>query len=361
MKFPAAATNTPKIYRAPNIRQPYRLLLSLQITQISFISRLGCIELAAHESVHTPTNQSTMSSQSTYYNMEPDRTPTSSAPPAPAPAPSALPPSLPSRPGPASGSHPDAARDGTPGHSNDHSKDPGLPAFILPKLRLQFADLANPASSTFLTSYANPGAMIQRACSNVLHQLYSPNPDSPSPSPSPSLVVPPTRSVTLILRSMNGVAYTTDMELDRDHKEIHFSLDYIAEVAGGGASPERVASEIEGVVTHELVHCLQYSNGCPGGLVEGVADWVRLRCGLAPPHWKRSLDGKWDMGYQNTAYFLEYLEWRFGQGTVRRLNEKLRLVEYDERSFWVELVGWPVERLWEDYCAQFKGRPEDSC
>lgn len=148
---------------------------------------------------------------------------------------------------------------------------------------------------------------------------------------------------------MGGVAYTTGMELDNDHKEIHLSLDYIAKV-----DSTRVRDEIEGVITHELVHCLQYTNGCPEGLVEGVADWVRLRCGLAPPHWKRDVSGKWNRGYQNTAFFLQYLEDRFGSGTVQMLNDKLRVERYEECTFWTDLVGWPIDRLWEDYRTEFK-------
>ena len=46
------------------------------------------------------------------------------------------------------------------------------------------------------------------------------------------------------------------------------------------------------------MHCWQY-NGlgtCPGGLIEGIADYVRLKDDLAPPHWTRG--GKhWDEGY----------------------------------------------------------------
>lgn len=56
------------------------------------------------------------------------------------------------------------------------------------------------------------------------------------------------RSVTLVLRSMGGIAYTTGSELDDDHKEIHFSTDYI-----GGLSADRVKHEILGVVRHEMV------------------------------------------------------------------------------------------------------------
>ena len=92
---------------------------------------------------------------------------------------------------------------------------------------------------------------------------------------------------------MGGVAYTTGTDLDNDHKELHFSLNYIAN--NGGVSRD----EILGVICHELVHCFQWAaNGtCPGGLIEGVADWVRLRAGLGAKHWKREAGGKWDGGY----------------------------------------------------------------
>jgi hypothetical protein len=41
------------------------------------------------------------------------------------------------------------------------------------------------------------------------------------------------------------------------------------------------------------VHCYQWDaeGTCPGGLIEGVADWVRLNCDLSPPHWKKEVDG----------------------------------------------------------------------
>jgi len=59
---------------------------------------------------------------------------------------------------------------------------------------------------------------------------------------------------------------------------------------------------------------------------------------------------EWDRGYQQTAYFLDYIESRYGEGTVRRINEKLRLHKYKAKPFWTELVGRPVEQLWGDYC-----------
>ena len=164
--------------------------------------------------------------------------------------------------------------------------------------------------------------------------------------------MPNTRSVTLIVRPMDGVAYTTGIDLDPEqHKEIHFSSEYIASI-----SPSRRSHEIEGVIVHELVHCYQHNGHghAPGGLIEGVADWVRLGAGLAPPHWRRGeeVKGKWDAGYQHTAYFLQYLEERFGEGTVRRLNEGLRTAKYEEKTFWTGVLGRPVEQLWEDYKKQ---------
>lgn len=145
---------------------------------------------------------------------------------------------------------------------------------------------------------------------------------------------------------MDGVAYTTGSDLDSDHKEIHFSLGYI-----NGIAASRKKDEIMGVLTHEMVHCYQYNafGTCPGGLTEGIADWVRLNADLSPPHWKKETSGNWDAGYQHTGYFLQYLEERFGVGTVRRMNEKLRIVRYEEKRFWTELIGRPVEQLWGDY------------
>ncbi|KAL2754492.1 hypothetical protein ACRALDRAFT_2043463 [Sodiomyces alcalophilus JCM 7366] len=210
--------------------------------------------------------------------------------------------------------------------------------FPNPKLRLEIRDLNHPGASKFLDA-VNATHALQSAVADVLRLLYV-KPSDPTTTP------PPTRSVTLILRPMGGVAYTTASDLDNDHKEIHFSLDYINNI------PEaRRADEISGVLTHEMVHCYQWNGrgAAPSGLIEGVADWVRLRAGLVPPHWRRETSGPWDRGYQHTAYFLDYLTARFGEDTVRRVNEKLRVDRYDEGRFWMELLGQSVGDLWENY------------
>jgi hypothetical protein len=120
--------------------------------------------------------------------------------------------------------------------------------------------------------------------------------------------------------------------------------------------PESAGEEITGVIRHEMVHCWQ-NNGmgaAPGGLIEGIADWVRLRDGFVPPHWRKEGGGRWDAGYERTAYFLDWMESKFGDGLVRRLNAALE-EKYTE-DMWEGLVGKGVEELWEEYCAEFEMR-----
>ncbi|KAK3400127.1 peptidase of plants and bacteria-domain-containing protein [Sordaria brevicollis] len=239
------------------------------------------------------------------------------------------------------------------GHDDDRDRE-GF-KFPHPKLRLEIRDLNHPGASKFLGA-VNAATILSDAVKNVQRLLYRSAADKHTSCP-------PTRSVTVILRDMGGVAYTTGTDLDSDHKEIHFSLSYIAAHIPS-SPPSRLPAELTGVLTHELVHCYQWDahGTAPGGLIEGIADWVRLNCDLSPPHWKREvkLDDPWDKGYQHTAYFLQYLEGSFGEGTVRRINERLRSTrEYQEDEFWVGLLGQGVKDLWCEYCASVGGDDED--
>ncbi len=219
------------------------------------------------------------------------------------------------------------------------------PKYPKPLLRLELRDLSHSGTRKFLANIDASTALLE-AVECIVDLLYSPHGR-----------LPPTRSVTLILRSMSGVAYTTGKDIDDDHKEIHLSTDYLNHI-----DLSRCKSEMLGVLTHEMVHCWQW-DGCktaPGGLVEGIADWVRLRCGLVPPHWKQDADGDWDAGYQHTAYFLEYLEHRFGCGTVMAINERLCHGEYSEETFWREITGKDVKTLWKDYGRLLRGKKPPS-
>ncbi|KAL2006385.1 hypothetical protein VTN00DRAFT_9053 [Thermoascus crustaceus] len=296
------------------------------------------------------------------------------------------------------GQDPSSARDG---QEDSRGNGPKLPT---PTLRLHLNDLRHPASTAFLSLLPDVTSVLETALSAIIKHLYTPPslPPSAHPQDAPLTAsaaapateekkkqpcitftpsIPPTRSVTLVLRDFSGVAYTTGIDLDNDHKEIHFSLSYIRTWTTRYPDP---VSELAGVLTHELVHCYQHISPPqapdgdgepvprpPGGLIEGIADFVRLKAGLVPPHWKRPTGAedrtdRWDQGYQHTAFFLEWLEdVRVGTGAVGMLNDRLLRVGYvgedDDASmdgdkegdgkegFWKELFGAGVLQLWEEY------------
>lgn len=159
-------------------------------------------------------------------------------------------------------------------------------------------------------------------------------------------------SIVLVLRSMPGCAHTMGSDV---YKEIHLSLDYVQ------SSASRAKDEILGVITHEMVHCFQFNGkgSCPGGLVEGIADWVRLHAGLAPPHWKEGKGGTWDAGYEATGFFLDWVEQTRGRGFVRTLNLTMRDREYEEIIF-KELAGRKVTKLWKLYREHLDGKEESN-
>jgi hypothetical protein len=207
------------------------------------------------------------------------------------------------------------------------------------KARIHLEDVTHEAVHSFVT-LVDLATILPNAIKNVHRHLYK---SSGKP--------PPVRSVTLIVESMDGVAYTTGIKLDNMHKEIHLSLDYIGHFVNDSL---RFRDECIGVIVHEMVHCWQHDcrGSAPGGLIEGIADYVRLKSGLAPPHWKKSKEeagNKWDDGYQHTAYFLEWLEQRFGEGTISRMNDAMDDVRYNEKEFWPRLFDDSVDSLWQKY------------
>lgn len=178
----------------------------------------------------------------------------------------------------------------------------------VPPLHLQVLDLSHPGASRFFAYTSDPHSLLVKSCRTVLSSLYPPALAAASKSKDTAPGPPPIRSVTLFLRSFDGVAHTGGSHLDEEHKEVHLSTSYVAGVSGESA---RIKQEIEGVVVHELVHVFQWNGQgtCPGGIIEGIADWVRLGAGLGPPHWGKGGE-RWDQGYEATGAFL-LLQWRW--------------------------------------------------
>jgi Peptidase of plants and bacteria len=221
-----------------------------------------------------------------------------------------------------------------------------------PLLRLHFNDATHSSIASFV-ALIDCTRVLPNAVKHVLDHLYT---------PYGLERIPHVRSVTIVLREMGGVAYTMGLPLDDMHKEIHVSLDYISKNC---SQPLLFRDETIGVITHEMVHCFQHTckGTAPGGLIEGMADYVRLKAGLAPPHWKRTreeIGKKWDEGYQRTAWFLEWLEENRGAGTVSRMNETMGTCKYEENEFWPNLFGETVETLWERYVQSWEDGAEST-
>ncbi|ESW15059.1 hypothetical protein PHAVU_007G040900 [Phaseolus vulgaris] len=146
--------------------------------------------------------------------------------------------------------------------------------------------------------------------------------------------------VSLFVDDMDGVAYTSN-------DEIHVSARYVNGYSGD------VRIEITGVLYHEMVHVWQWSG--PTGVIEGIADYVRLKANYAPSHWKKPGEGqKWDQGYDVTAHFLDYCD-SLKSGFVAQLNQQMRSGYSDE--LFVQLLGKTVDQLWQEYKAKYGNIP----
>jgi hypothetical protein len=115
------------------------------------------------------------------------------------------------------------------------------------------------------------------------------------------------------------------------------------------------AHEFKGVIAHELVHVVQYDGRGTAAwwFIEGLADYVRLRVGLAPSHWAgRGAGESWEEGYEATAHFFGWLdEQRGARGLLVRVNASLAREEWMDGWF-DEGTGLSVGTLWRVYKAQ---------
>lgn len=192
-----------------------------------------------------------------------------------------------------------------------------------------------------LSRHTSTISVFLHSCiTRVLNTLYTCDDDA-----APDNV----RSVSFFMDHMPGVAYTKGSELDPDHKEIHLSVGYFAHYH------DDMVKELEGVVVHELVHCFQFNGrdaSASSGFIEGVADYVRLKCHLAPRHWDpREIGHRWDDGYQKTAYFLVWLDRQYGPHTTRNLNLVCRDRIWNDDIFF-DLTGLTITELWNLYVEQ---------
>ncbi|KAK3192914.1 hypothetical protein Dsin_024224 [Dipteronia sinensis] len=94
-----------------------------------------------------------------------------------------------------------------------------------------------------------------------------------------------------------------------------------------------------------MTHIWQWNgNGkAPEGLIEGIADYVRLKANYSLSHWvKRGQGDGWDEGYDVTAGFLDYCN-SLRNGFLEELNKMMR--SGYSNSYFVDLLGKNVDQL----------------
>ena len=110
-------------------------------------------------------------------------------------------------------------------------------------IHLQIHPITHEGAKTFTNNFPDIGTVLEIAVHTCWDLLYN----------NESHLLPESvRSITLFVRSIPGVAYTTGNWLDGDNKEIHLSLEYVRD-----QSPARTRDEIRGVIIHEMVHVCQ--------------------------------------------------------------------------------------------------------
>jgi hypothetical protein len=186
-------------------------------------------------------------------------------------------------------------------------------------------DDPNGAGASFEQAVPDAEALMLEVTTTVCEILYR-SPDEPR---TPS-------SITLHVYAFDGVA-------NAGGENINLSTQHLANYDGAA-----LLEEITGVLIHEATHLYQYNDG-PGGLIEGVADYVRIEAGHHSLN-RRNPGGNWDDGYTTTGFFLSWLDDHYPEFGYR-LNLTLTRDDnegWSEQAF-EELTGKSVDTLWQEY------------
>ncbi|KAG6553047.1 hypothetical protein Mapa_005384 [Marchantia paleacea] len=150
--------------------------------------------------------------------------------------------------------------------------------------------------------------------------------------------------ITVVVEDVDGVAFTRG-------SDIHLSARYIAQF-----SPRNWyvwKREITGIMYHEMTHVFQNTDGDNlhdvylRGVVEGIADFIRLRAGYQS--WKRQRGGNWYDGYSTTAFFFDWIDKTQISSFVNRLNHKMGQTSSWTNDFFLQITKRDVETLWQEY------------
>lgn len=249
-----------------------------------------------------------------------------------------------------------ADAEGTLDADADAPEDPELAAACTPGFTLQIDADAGPSAQIFTDAVPDPEGLALQVGLRVCRILYR-----------KASEVRKATHLTLLIKddplpgwkSGDGAAIT-----------VMISTSHLADVKAKGRD---VLAEITGILHHEMTHMYQNDDKAPGegtyaelsNVIEGVADFVRIRAGFPPDGAVPTKTGAWDSeGYWKPAFFLLWIDLKFPD-FIHRMN--LGMVAGDGIA-WTPaaietLTGQTVDALWGEYGASAccQGRKQDCC
>ena len=202
--------------------------------------------------------------------------------------------------------------------------------------QIQFAnDAADGAGAMFDKVIPDPIAAMKAITCQVCTILYR----------DPSEVTRQPSAIRLHIYDFDGVA-------NAGGGNINFSSRHIANYK----EPKDALFEFVGVLIHETTHLYQFDAG-GGGLVEGMADFVRIRAGHHRMN-RRVKGGAWTDPYTTSGFFFSWLAGPGGLQADGRakadpdigwaINQAMRGSSFDMQVF-MKRLDKDVDTLWQEY------------
>ncbi|OAJ42550.1 hypothetical protein BDEG_25999 [Batrachochytrium dendrobatidis JEL423] len=164
------------------------------------------------------------------------------------------------------------------------------------------------------------------------------------------------KDASLVVASKESA--TTNSTSDQPAFHIQVSQRFLQEIQEHDGQ-DRALAELEGLMVFALVAELWTPLSeaqVPDWLGSGIADYIRLKAGLAPPHWNRMEGNSWEDGYSTTAYFLDWVETNEKPNLVHELVKMWSTNELESNQIlpwshktWEQLVGSTLETTWNAY------------
>lgn len=166
--------------------------------------------------------------------------------------------------------------------------------------------------------------------------------------------IPVVTKIVLTVKNMDGVAYTSGLEIPTEKTTV-FSSKYLKSTIARLKDRNKIINEIDGVITHETVHIYQHSskNDSPdhGSVIEGIADAIRYYAGVDSIT-RRKKGGNWTGAYTITGFFIVWLQEKYDPDFLYNLNKYVGEVdEFHWNDAMLKLVNKPVQTLWDEYQA----------